>query len=108
MNCANRQAIRPHLRALGAVIQEKEFGLNGSSRASPSVRKMARDLGMDITRVQGTGAKGRITQDDVVTFVKGVMTGALAAPAGTAAAPAAAGAGLNLLPCRRSISRSSA
>ncbi|MEM5426230.1 MULTISPECIES: dihydrolipoyllysine-residue acetyltransferase [Paraburkholderia] len=91
----------PSAPAPAAVIPEKEVGLSGSSHASPSVRKLARDLGMDITRVQGTGPKGRISQDDVTAFVKGVMTGALAAPAGAAAgvAPAAAsGTGLNLLP----------
>ncbi|CAG4898676.1 dihydrolipoyllysine-residue acetyltransferase [Paraburkholderia saeva] len=68
-----------------------------TSHASPSVRKFARELGVDVSQVQGTGPKGRITQDDVTAFVKGVMTGQRAAPA--AGAPAAAGGGeLNLLP----------
>ncbi|KKB61236.1 dihydrolipoamide acetyltransferase [Robbsia andropogonis] len=65
----------------------------GSSRlshASPSVRKFARELGVDIGRVNGTGPKGRITQDDVRGYVKGVMSGASAAPA---AVTASAGAG---------------
>lgn len=69
------------------------------SHASPSVRKFARELGVDVGQVQGTGPKGRITQDDVTAFVKGVMTGqrALAgAPAGTSAT--AGGGELNLLP----------
>jgi pyruvate dehydrogenase E2 component (dihydrolipoamide acetyltransferase) len=61
------------------------------------VRKFARELGVDVSRVTGTGPKGRITQDDVTAFVKGVMTGQRGAPA--AAAPAAAGGGeLGLLP----------
>ena len=55
--------------------------------ASPSVRKFARELGADLVKVQGTGPKGRITQEDVQAFVKGVMT---QAPA-PALAPAAAG-----------------
>jgi len=55
--------------------------------ASPSVRKFARDLGVDLPRVRGSGPKGRITQADVQEFVKGVMRGAPAA----AAAPAARG-----------------
>src|SRR5690606_24162578 len=38
--------------------------------ASPSVRKFARELGVDLQQVQGTGAKNRITQDDVRSFVK--------------------------------------
>ncbi len=51
-----------------------------------------------MSRVTGTGPKGRITQDDITAFVKGVMTGALAAPAAAAAPAAGGGAGLNLLP----------
>jgi len=61
--------------------------------ASPSVRKFARELGVDLARVSGSGAKGRILIEDVQGFVKGVM-------AGGAAAPAASGGGtaLGLLP----------
>jgi len=44
--------------------------------ASPSVRKFARELGVDLIRVKGSGPKGRITQADVQEFVKGVMRGA--------------------------------
>ena len=61
--------------------------------ASPAVRLYARELGVDLTRVTGSGRKGRITREDVQGFVKQ----ALAAPAQTAK-PAAAGGGLNLLP----------
>ncbi|WP_038740854.1 dihydrolipoyllysine-residue acetyltransferase, partial [Burkholderia pseudomallei] len=67
-----------------------------ASHASPSVRKFARELGVDVSRVTGTGPKSRITKDDVTAFVKGVMTGRRAAP-GAAAAPAGGGE-LNLLP----------
>jgi pyruvate dehydrogenase E2 component (dihydrolipoamide acetyltransferase) len=49
------------------------------------VRKFARELGVDLARVKGSGPKGRVTQADVQEFVKGVMRGA---PAG---APAARG-----------------
>lgn len=67
------------------------------SHASPSVRKFARELGVDLALLAGSGPKGRITPDDVRAFVKGVMAGgARPAPAGT---PAAAGGGLpGLLP----------
>lgn len=41
--------------------------------ASPSIRRFARELGVDLTRVNGTGNKGRITKDDVAKFVKSVM-----------------------------------
>ena len=67
------------------------------SHASPSVRKFARELGVDLTLLAGSGPKGRITPDDVRAFVKGVMAGG-ARPALTAA-PAAGGGGLpGLLP----------
>jgi len=48
--------------------------------ASPSVRKFGRELGVDLAKVKGSGPKGRITQEDVQAFVKGVMKGAQAAP----------------------------
>ncbi len=52
--------------------------------ASPSVRKFARELGVDLAKVKGSGPKGRITQEDVQAFVKGVMKGAQAALAPSA------------------------
>ena len=73
-------------------------GVTGSkAHASPSIRKFARELGVDLARVPGTGPKGRITQQDVQNFVKGVM----AAGPSAAAAPAKAGGsgvGLDVLP----------
>jgi pyruvate dehydrogenase E2 component (dihydrolipoamide acetyltransferase) len=60
------------------------------------MRKFARELGVDVSRVKGTGPKGRITREDINGFVKGVMTGATAAP--VAAAASGGGAGLDLLP----------
>ena len=61
--------------------------------ASPSVRKFARELGADLAKVQGSGPKGRIAQEDVQAFVKGVMT---RAPAQAPAAAAQGGAPFNL------------
>ena len=70
-------------------------GPAGLPHASPSVRKFARELGVDLTRVAGNGPKGRITQEDVQNFVKGVMSGSAA----TGTAPkGGSGAGLDLLP----------
>ncbi len=60
--------------------------------ASPSIRKFARELGVDLAKVSGTGPKGRVTQEDVQGFVKGVMRGAPA----TAAPASAGGYGFNL------------
>ncbi|OZI48296.1 dihydrolipoyllysine-residue acetyltransferase [Bordetella genomosp. 4] len=61
--------------------------------ASPSVRKFARELGVNLSKVKGSGPKDRITADDVRAFVKQ----ALAAPA-AAASGGADGAALGLLP----------
>ena len=49
---------------------------NEVSHASPTVRKYARELGVNVALVKGSGPKGRITQEDVQAFVKGVMSGA--------------------------------
>ncbi|SAK42743.1 dihydrolipoamide acetyltransferase [Caballeronia temeraria] len=80
-----------------APVMPAGDGTRTSSHASPSVRKFARELGVDVSRVRGTGPKNRITQQDITAFVKGVMSGQGAAPA--AAAPAGGGGGeLGLLP----------
>ncbi|MBE2245157.1 MAG: dihydrolipoyllysine-residue acetyltransferase [Burkholderiaceae bacterium] len=61
--------------------------------ASPSIRKLARELGVPLAEVRGSGPKGRITQGDVQDFVKGVMAGSVQTAAQKARAPAAAAAG---------------
>jgi pyruvate dehydrogenase E2 component (dihydrolipoamide acetyltransferase) len=66
-----------------------------SAHASPSVRKFARELGVDLGKVKGSGPKGRITQQDVQGFVKGVMA---AGPTAAAGGGAAGSGGMNLLP----------
>ncbi len=71
--------------------------------ASPSVRKFARELGVPLAELKGSGPKGRITQDDVQGFTKAVMAGDSRTQAQIAKTPAAAassgtGAGLDLLP----------
>jgi len=71
------------------------------AHASPSVRRFARELGVDVAKVPGTGPKGRITQGDVQNFVKGVIAKAdVSSPA--AAVSSAAGSadlgGMTLLP----------
>nr|WP_295077667.1 dihydrolipoyllysine-residue acetyltransferase [uncultured Roseateles sp.] len=57
--------------------------------ASPSIRRLARELGVPLTEVAGSGLKGRITEQDVQGFVKRVMSGAVQTLAQKAAAPAA-------------------
>jgi len=73
-----------------AAIDSEAFN---KAHASPSVRAFARELGVDLSKVKGTGPKERILREDVQTYVKQVMSGA-AAPA----AAVAGGAALGLLP----------
>jgi pyruvate dehydrogenase E2 component (dihydrolipoamide acetyltransferase) len=72
-----------------ATIDEDAFQ---KAHAGPGVRKLARELGVDLGRVSGSGPKGRILAADVYKFVKSVMTGAAAPVA------AAAGGGLAVAP----------
>ncbi|WP_321897293.1 dihydrolipoyllysine-residue acetyltransferase [Burkholderia cepacia] len=72
-------------------------GTQTLSHATPSVRKFARELGVDVSRLRGSGPKGRITQEDITAFVKSVMTGQGGAAQPVASAPAGGG-DLNLLP----------
>jgi pyruvate dehydrogenase E2 component (dihydrolipoamide acetyltransferase) len=74
-------------KAASSQVDEAAFG---KAHASPSVRRLAREFGVDLSRVKGSGPKERIVKEDVQAFVKEQ----LAKPAGAAAG----GAGLNLLP----------
>lgn len=55
-----------------------------TAHASPSVRKLARELGVDLAQVRGTGSKSRVMHADVKAFVKAILTGQVAGPAGAA------------------------
>ena len=87
-----RAEIKSHVsQAFGSSdIDEKGFE---KAHASPSVRKLARELGVDLGRVNGSGRKGRITPLDLRNFVKEVMQKVEHGGAGTAL-----GGGLDLLP----------
>ena len=63
------------------VPREGRDEVVAKAHASPSIRKYARELGVDLQKVAGTGPKGRSLHSAVQAFVKGVMTGAKAAPA---------------------------
>ena len=65
----------------------------GLPHASPSVRMLARELGVDLTRVTGSAPKGRITQEDIKQFVKQALSGSLPTTAAKGS-----GVGLDLLP----------
>jgi pyruvate dehydrogenase E2 component (dihydrolipoamide acetyltransferase) len=73
-SAAVTQAI-PGARADLAPIQEAGFS---RAHAGPSVRRLARELGVDLARVTGTGVKGRISHEDVKAWVKQALSGALA------------------------------
>ncbi|MEO6920851.1 MAG: dihydrolipoyllysine-residue acetyltransferase [Collimonas sp.] len=65
--------------------------------ASPSVRKFARELGVDLSRVAGTGIKARITHEDVQNYVKGVIAGTAGGSGAATASKGGSGVGLDLL-----------
>ncbi|SUA56243.1 Dihydrolipoyllysine-residue acetyltransferase component of pyruvate dehydrogenase complex [Oligella urethralis] len=65
--------------------------------ASPSVRKFARELGVDLAAVTGTGSRGRIVLDDVRQFVKNALSVGFSQPSATTETKAVAGDGLQVL-----------
>ncbi|MFA5488465.1 MAG: biotin/lipoyl-containing protein, partial [Candidimonas sp.] len=76
-----------------AAYADAAVPLRNLPHASPSVRKFARELGVDLSKVTGSGAKNRITHDDVRLFVKQALAGGVAP--GQAAVSAG---GLSVLP----------
>jgi len=85
---------RPQQPAPAAPAPPQAQAQPTSSPAAPSVRRLAREIGVDIAQVPGTGPGGRITQDDVKEFSKRVMHsigsgGQAAAASGAASARAA-------------------
>jgi pyruvate dehydrogenase E2 component (dihydrolipoamide acetyltransferase) len=62
--------------------------------AGPSVRRIAREMGVDLTKLTGTGEKGRISKDDIMAFLRGP------APAPAGAPPAVVGAGIPEIPAQ--------
>ena len=81
-----KQAAQPARQAApsapGKLPPVNEAGF-ARAHASPSVRKLARELGVDLAQVKGSGPKKRVLHDDVKAFVKAILTGQAAAPAGT-------------------------
>ena len=80
-------------RAGPVPVEPKEAAIS-LPHASPSIRKFARELGVDLARVQGSGPKGRILKEDVQAFVKGALAGKTVA----AAVAASKAGGLEVLP----------
>ena len=71
------------------VPAEPQEATVSKPHASPSIRAFARELGVDLTKVKGSGPKSRITREDVQAFVKSALAGAK-----SAGAPAGSGGGL--------------
>jgi len=73
--------------APGLTREELAEATAGTPHASPSVRRFARELGVDLKRVHGSGPKGRILKEDVQQFVKGLTQEAGPAATGFALPP---------------------
>ena len=97
-------ASAPAVAALAVPAHNPTTAPVGLPHASPSVRKFARELGVPLNEVKGSGLKGRITDADVQSFTRSVMSGAVQTLATQAQSKTAAassgndGAGLGLIP----------
>jgi len=96
-------AAAPESTALAVPAHNPSAPQGQLPHASPSVRKFARELGVPLNEVKGTGLKGRITDTDVQAFTRSVMSGAVQTLAAatqikSAAAATTDGAGLGLIP----------
>lgn len=80
---------------IAPVKNAAELDFSGA-HATPSVRAFARELGADLNQVKGSGRNNRILREDVLQYVKGVLSGSVATS--TAKAAAVNGGGLDLLP----------
>lgn len=65
-------------QAMPQVVVPSALQVPGRGHASPAVRRFARELGVDLTRVVGSGRKGRVLKEDVQNFVKQALSGAIA------------------------------
>lgn len=96
-SAATSETARQSAHANGTLPPVNEPGFS-RAHAGPSVRKFARELGVDLARISGGGFKGRVTHDDVKAFVKKYLTQGGSAGTGANEAPAARGAGLPAIP----------
>ncbi|GAA0542747.1 dihydrolipoyllysine-residue acetyltransferase [Rheinheimera aquimaris] len=83
------------------IKQAATTGTNGKALASPAVRRLARELNIDLAKVPGSGDKGRVYKEDVRAFAKGKTTDAASAHApAKVASPAAATGGHRVEPIK--------
>jgi pyruvate dehydrogenase E2 component (dihydrolipoamide acetyltransferase) len=80
-------ATSPSANATTNSVQVAEASTNGRLKASPLAKKMAKDLGYDINKIQGTGDSGRITKHDVENYKPSTAPAATPSSGKTAAAP---------------------
>ena len=78
-----QQPSAPQTAPAGGQPRIDEAGFS-KAHASPSVRKLARELGVDLVQVSGSGVKNRIVHDDVKAYVKTILTGKATATVGGA------------------------
>lgn len=98
---ASVSASAPAAPAVAPAAHDPTVAPSGKlPHASPSVRKFARELGVPLEEIKGSGPKGRITQEDIQSFTKAVMSGAASTKAAAAKAPTGGGDGaaLGLIP----------
>ena len=94
-------AAKPVSEAVGAPLAAPPAVAGGDNKApagahaGPSVRRMARELGVDLSQITASGSKGRITKDDLLSFLKGP-----AQPAAAAAPAAPQGSGIPEIPAQ--------
>ncbi len=82
----------PEAKVEPVAVAESQVIDNTKAHASPAVRRLARILGVDLSRVSASGRKGRITKEDCESYIKNAVTQVQSGQVG------GAGAGLNLLP----------
>ncbi len=85
-----------HIPSPAEVVTDMT-GSDHVPHASPSIRALARELGVNLVQVNGSGPKGRITREDVHAYVKSMLTGA-AVQTSVTSSGSGGGGGLNLLP----------
>jgi pyruvate dehydrogenase E2 component (dihydrolipoamide acetyltransferase) len=94
---APADSVAPATQAVAAPVEaHNPTTFTGKApHASPSVRKFARELGVDLSKVQGSGPKSRITPDDVRNYIKSAVS---SFAGGGSSAGKGSGVGLDLLP----------
>ncbi|MSQ33917.1 MAG: 2-oxo acid dehydrogenase subunit E2 [Dehalococcoidia bacterium] len=80
-------AASPTAAAPGVPAQQAGAGEERPRRASPLVRRLAREQGLDLGQVQGTGLAGRVSKQDLARYLESALTGPVSTPPTAGAAP---------------------